>query len=207
MFFQTTKSKLFFSLILLALFSFSCDSNRDGDADNSSFFDFSSDTDKAVQLVSEANTELKRIKILYNDNQNALQELKEASKNRDIEKVKTISNMLVYVINDGFILAHSAKSKVERAQELNIHQDYKDYLSLKEESLEKQMEAFQFLHDAARILRDSAGSQDKDQIEQSRLVFKEKEENFEKTMEEAKKISKQADDLAKESIRNAGSSP
>ena len=198
-----TKTLLLSCLILLSAFNFSCKSNTDESEDNSSLFDFSSDAEKAVGLVEEANKELKRIKILYNENQNSLKDLKEASKNRNSEKVKTISKELVYAINTGFVFADSAKSKIEEAQELNIHQDYKDYLSLKEQSLEKQIEAFQFLYDAAELLHDTAGSQDKELIEKSRFAFKEKEENFQMKMEEAKKISLQADELAKESLKRA----
>lgn len=198
-----TKTLLLSCLILLSVFTFSCQSNTGESADNSSLFDFSSDAEKAVGLVGQANDELKRIKILYNENQNSLKDLKEASKNKDAEKVKTISKLLVDAINTGFVFADSAKSKIKEAQELNIHQDYKDYLSLKEQSLEKQLEAFQFLYDAAQLLHDTVGSQDKEQIEKSRFVFKEKEENFQMKMEEAKKISIQADELAKESLKRS----
>lgn len=190
-------------LILLSAFIFSCGADVSDNENDSGFFDFSSDTEKAVKLIEEANNELRRIKNLYNQNQTSLKELKEANQNRASEKVKFISRNLVDVINDGFVIADSAKSKVIEAQKFNIHQDYKDYLSLKEQSLEKQIEAFQFLYDAAKLLSDTAGSEDKQQIEKARFVFKEKEENFQSRMEEAKKISLEADDLAKESMTRA----
>lgn len=198
-----TKTLLLSCLILLSAFAFSCQSTVSENDDNSGLFDFSSDTEKAVERVRQANDELKRIKILYNENQQVLKELKEASKNRESEKVKTISDALMYAINDGFVFADSAKSKIKEAQELNIHEDYKDYLGMKEQSLTMQTEAFQFLYDAAKLLRDTAGSQDKELIEKSRFIFKEKEENFQKKMEEAKKISLQADELAKESMQRS----
>ena len=198
-----TKTLLLSCLILFSVFTFSCKSNTAENDDNSGFFDFSSDTEKAVALIEEANDELKRIKILYNENQNSLKDLKEASKNGESEKVKLISKELVYAINTGLVFADSAKSKIEEAQELNIHQDYKDYLSLKEQSLEKQMEAFQFLYAAAELLQNTTGSQNKEQIEKARFVFKEKEEKFQAKMEEAKKISIQADELAKESLKRS----
>ena len=197
------KTALLFSLILLSAFAFSCQSDTAGTDANSSFFDFSSDTEKAVELVQAANDELRRIKILYNENQDTLKDLKEASQKGESEKVKIISKTLVDTINTGFVFADSAKSKIREAQELNIHQDYKDYLGMKEQSLDKQVEAFQFLYDAAKLLSDTAGSQDKEQAEKARFVFKEKEENFQLKMEEAKKISAQADDLAKESMQRA----
>lgn len=190
-------------LILLSAFVFSCRSDAVETDDNASLFDFSSDTEKAVELVGSANDELMRIKILYNENQNTLKDLKEASQNRDSEKVKLISKTLLDTITTGFVFADSAKSKIEEAEDLNIHQDYKDYLGLKKQSLEKQVEAFQFLYEAVSLLSDTAGEQDKDQAEKARFVFKEKEENFQARMEEAKKISAQADNLAKESMQRA----
>lgn len=197
------KIALLTCLILISAYAFSCKSDTAGTDDNTSLFDFSSDMEKAVELVQAANDELMRIKILYNENQNSLKDLQEATQKGEAEKVKIISKTLVDTINTGFVFADSAKSKIKEARELNIHQDYKDYLGLKEQSLDKQVEAFQFLYDAAKLLSDTAGAQDKGQAERARFVFKEKEENFKLKMEEAKKISALADDLAKESMQRA----
>lgn len=196
-------SLIIFSFLLFGIVFSACTKTTD-DADNSSVFDFSSDdTEKAVELIQEANDELKRIKILYNENETALKELREASKNQDVARIKQISNDLVYVINDGFIFADSAKSKIDEAQQMNINPQFKDYLGLKEDSLDLQIEAFKFLHEAARLLRDSAGSQNKEEMEKAKLVFREKDENFKKKMEEAAQKSQQADDLAKNAMRES----
>lgn len=190
-------------LILLLLFCLiaSC-KKTETDADNSSILDFSSDdTEKAIALIQEANDELKRIKILYNENESDLKNLREASKNQDAARTKQIANDLVYVINDGFIFADSAKSKIDEAQQLNINPQFKDYLGLKEDSLDLQIEAFKNLHEAARLLRDGAGSQNKEEIEAAKIIFKEKDDNFKKKMEEAKQKSVQADELAKNAMQ------
>lgn len=179
----------------------SCKSAETGD-DNSSILDFSSDdTEKAIALIQEANDELKRIKILYNENETDLKNLREASKNQDAARTKQIANDLVYVINDGFIFADSAKTKIDEAQALNINPQFKDYLGLKEDSLDLQIEAFKNLHEAARLLRDGAGSQNKEEIEAAKIIFKEKDDNFKKKMEEAKQKSVQADELAKNAMQ------
>ncbi len=191
---------LIFPILLCFVFS-SC-KKSETEADNAGIFDFSADeTEKAVQLVGDANEELKRIKILYNENETALKDLREASKKQDFPKVKQISNDLVYVINDGFIFADSAKSKIDEAQQLKINPQFKDYLGLKEDSLDLQIEAFKSLHEAARLLRDSAGTQNKDEMEKAGLVFKEKDDNFKKKMEEAKQKSLQADEVAKNAMK------
>lgn len=195
--------KLLILLLIILLCGFSCGkTNTESDNDDDpSFFDFSSDRDKAVKLIMNANDELKRIKILYTENREKLEELKAATKNQDLPKVKEVSNDLVYTINDGFIFADSARSKIEEAQNLNINQEFKDYLALKEESLDKQVEAFKFLHEAARVMRDSFGSGDKEKIEAARQNFLEKEKSFQAKMEEARKVSEQGDALYKETLK------
>ncbi len=198
------RSSLIFIFSMLLCFAFSACNSVETDSNNAGVFDFSSDdTEKAIVLIQEANDELKRIKILYNENETALKQLREASKNQDIERIKEISNALVYVINDGFIFADSAKSKIDEAQQLNINPQFKDYLGLKEDSLDLQIEAFKFLHEAARLLRDSAGSQNKEELEKAKIIFKEKDENFKKKMEEAAQKSQQADELAKNALKEA----
>lgn len=189
-------------IILLFSLAFSSCKKAETSLDNSSILDFSSDdTEKAVALIQEANDELRRIKILYNENESDLKNLREATKNQDAAKIKQISNDLVYVINDGFIFADSAKSKIDEAQQLNINPQFKDYLGLKEDSLDLQIEAFKSLHEAARLMRDGAGSQNKEEIERAKIAFKEKDDTFKKKMEEAKQKSVQADELAKNAMQ------
>ena len=195
------KSKLLVLLLTVLLCGFSCGKNTgENDDDDTGFFDFTSDRDKAVKLIDDANEELKRIKILYTENRKKLEDLKEATKAQDLPKVREISNDLVYTINDGFIFADSARSKIEEAQNLSINQEFKDYLSLKSESLDKQVEAFTFLHEAARVMRDSFGSGDLGQIEAARQNFLEKEKSFQAKMEEARKLSEEGDAFYKDTM-------
>lgn len=189
---------LFAALICLFVFS-AC-----GKKDASEGFDilsFSDDTTDAAKLVEEANQDLNKIKILYKKNEVQLDELKAAMSGKDIETVKKITDDLVYVLNDGMSLGESAVEKIGKAQQKNIDADFKDYLSLKEESLRKQLEAFEHRRQAARLLRDSFGTADLKKYEEAIARFKEKEENFIKTMEESKVISKKANDLAKQSSK------
>lgn len=193
--------RLILILLIYICFIASCKKVETGD-DNSSIVSFSTDdTEKAIALIQEANDELRRIKILYNENESDLKNLREAAKNQDVAKIKQIANDLVYVINDGFIFADSAKSKIDDAQQLNINSQFKDYLGLKEDSLDLQIEAFKSLHEAARLMRDGAGSQNKEEIELAKLSFKEKDDTFKKKMEEAKQKSVQADELAKNAMQ------
>jgi hypothetical protein len=196
-------NKVFFKVTLAALiylFIFSaCQKNETSDSFD--VLNFSDDTTAAAELVSEANEDLNRIKVMYKKNEVHREELITAMGDKNTEKVKEITDNLVYVINDGIGLGEEAVKKIGRAQDMNINQDFKEYLGLKEESLEKQLEAFENLRQAVRVLRDSFGTNDPKQIEQGKSVFKEKDEIFVKTMAEAKEISKRANELAKESSK------
>ena len=172
--------------------------------DTSEGFDvlsFSDDTTAAAELVSQANEDLNKIKVMYKKNEVQRDELIAAISEKDAEKVKKITDDLVYLINDGMALGEGAVEKISRAQQMNINSDFKDYLSLKEESLRKQLEAFESRRQAVRLLRDSFGTNDPALVEKAKAGFKEKEENFAKTMEASKEISKKANDLAKEASK------
>lgn len=171
------------------------------DAESADLLNFSDDTTAAAQFVSEANEDLNKIKVKYKENEKKREELKDAIKNNEVEKVKQISDDLVYIINDGMVLGESAIEKIGKAQEMNINPDFKEYLELKELSLQKQMDAFENYRQAARSLRDGYNPKDEKQREAVKTEFATRNENFQKIMEEAKKYSKQANDLAKNSAK------
>ena len=172
--------------------------------DSSEGFDvmsFSDDATAAAQLVEQANQDLNKIKVLYKKNEVKREELIAAMGDKDTEKVKKITDDLVYLINDGMALGESAVEKISQAQQMNINADFKDYLSMKEESLRKQLTAFESRRLAVRLLRDSFGTNDPTLVEKAKLEFKEKEEIAVKTLEESKEISKKANEFAKESSK------
>ena len=192
-------SKILFTVLAGLLIFSACKKT-----DSSEGFDvlsFSDETTTAAQLVEQANQDLNKIKVMYKKNEVQLEDLKAAMSARDIETVKKITNELVYLINDGMALGESAIEKISQAQQMNINPDFKEYLSLKETSLRKQMEAFESRRQAAILLRDSFGTNDPAMIEKAKAGFKEKEEKSIKTLEEAKKISKEANEFAKESSK------
>ncbi len=157
------------------------------------------DTEKAIELIGEANQNLRSIRVLYNNNDSKVDELKEALDSQDIEKVKTLTEDLSRIITDGYVLAESALEKIEKTQELDIHTDWKDYLRLKQESIEMQIKAFNYRRDSARLFKEKFGGKDKLQMVQAKQTFLKNEENYAKNMAEAKKKNVEADELAKES--------
>ncbi len=162
---------------------------------------FSDETTEAAKLVTDANEDLNKIKVLYKKNESKREELKTALKDNNSEAVKKISDELVYIINDGMALGESAIEKIEDAAEMSINDDFKEYLSLKQESLQKQMDAFENYRQAARVLRDGYNPKDERQKDKVKAEFVERDTNFQKIMESSREYSKKANDLAKESLK------
>ena len=192
-----------YSLIVLALLSLGVllSACSKGDSNISDLLEFSDDTTAAAQLVTEANEDLNKIKVKYKENEAKREELKDAMKSNDSEKVKKVADDLVYIINDGMALGESAIEKIGKAQEMSINSDFKQYLQLKELSLQKQMDAFENYRQAARVLRDGYNPKDEKQRETIKAEFAKRDDNFHKIMDEAKEYSKQAIKLAKESAK------
>ena len=162
---KTLKILLVFSLI----FTFACKKS-----DDSSILDFTDDTDKAVKLIDSANKDLKEIKKLYKANENRVEDLKIAMKNKNVEEAKKIANDAVYAINDGMALGIKAVEKIEKAKNLDINRDFREYLDLKEKSLRKLMEAFELRREIALALRNGYDPENTKQREIVLAEFTEK---------------------------------
>lgn len=159
------------------------------------------DTKEAVDLINDANSDLKKIKAIYKDNMGKTVELKAAMSNKENEKVKEIAGNLVTEIDNGVTLGESAYQKIEKAKELNINETYKQYLDMKSEALRKQLEAFEYRRKSAILLRDSFGGKEQKDLEVTKLKFKELDDNFQKLMEEGRTLSEDANELAKEAAQ------
>ncbi|MGI8668520.1 MAG: hypothetical protein ACR2J3_01595 [Aridibacter sp.] len=198
--YKSTK-QYFIWVFLVFLCLTACKTSGGNSTDSGGLLGSSDDTAEAVQLIEDANNNLKRIKILYTENNQKFDEFKKALANKDIEKVKQLADELQYAINDGYVLAESAKEKIAKAQELNINQAFKEYLQLKEASLDMQIKAFDFRRQSAKLFRDKFGTDDTLQLKTAQETFKQNEENFAKFMKDAEDLSKQADEIAKESLK------
>lgn len=159
------------------------------------------ETSDAGRLVEEANADLTKIKVLYKENEGKREELKKALEANDAVQVKKIADDVVFLINDGAGFGKSAIDKLSQAQDLNANDDYKEYLRLKEEALKRQLEAFENYRQAARSLRDNYDPKNVQLREKVKEEFKTRSENYQKIMEKAREFSKQANELAKESLK------
>jgi Mg2+ and Co2+ transporter CorA len=185
------------ALIILVLLS-SCKSS--GRSDGPSIFSID-ETAEAGKIVASANDDLTKIKVLYKENEGKREEIKKAMEVDDAARVKKIADDVVYLINDGFDEAQNAIDKIERAQEMQINDDYREYLRLKEDSLKRELEAFENYRQAARTLRDNYDPKNAAMRDKVKEDFKNRVENYRKLMEEARDYSNRANVLAKDALR------
>jgi hypothetical protein len=193
---------LFFCLSAV-LWLISCRSSRSSDQGKLNVFGLTDQTQEAAELVEQANADLKKIRKMYKENQNKIEDLKSAMNEKRVEDVRKIADDLVYIINDGFVLGESAIAKISKAEEMNINETYREYLQKKKVSLQKQMEAFEFRRQFAMLLRDEFGTKDKFEVEKVKSEFRTREENFQTYMEKARELSGEANQLAKEAMQQA----
>lgn len=183
--------------VVVLFFSACITTGRDG----IELFGPSDETAEAATIVSEANKELTRIKVLYRDNENKRQELKNALEANNAAEVKQISEDVVQIINEGMNLGTSAIDKIEQAREMQINDDYKEYLRLKSEALKKQLDAFEQYRQAARTLRDNYDPKNSQLRAKVKQEFDQRSENYRNIMEKARDLSSQANELYKASLR------
>lgn len=165
------------------------------------------ETAEAAKLVQEANQDLTKIKKLYSENEGddetegKRQQLKKALEANDEAQVKKISDEVVYIINDGMDFAKSAIEKVQQAQDMNVNDDYKEYLRLKELALSKQVEAFEQYRQAARALRDNYDPNNEQLRAKVKVEFDQRSDKYRELMEKARDYSSEANELAKDAMR------
>jgi len=158
------------------------------------------ETADAGNVVREANDQLKQIKQRFKDNEPRLEELQAALKEKNSEKVKSIADQLVTEIDAGTRAGEDAINKLRTAQEKNINEDYKEYLSLKIQALERYVEAFEERRQIAIFLREKYDPKSDAQRKIFKDEFDKREEKFKEIMEEARQSSEEANRLAKESL-------
>lgn len=186
-------------VLLCSVFTFSC--KRTGDSSGFDLLGPVDETAEAAKIVAEANEDLTRIKVLYKENEGKREELKKAMEANDTEKAKKIADDVVYLINDGMAFGESAVDKIQKAQEMQINDDYREYLRLKEDALKRQLEAFENYRQAARTLRTKYDPKNAAMRDAVKEEFKTRNENYRKMMEEARDFSNRANELAKAALK------
>jgi hypothetical protein len=194
-------SRFFIKILLLLSFSllFSACPKTNNSSQTGGILSFD-ETEAAGNEVKEANDQLKLIKQRFKDNENRLDELQAAMKGKNPEKVREIADELVTQINAGTEVGEDAINKLRVAQEKNINEDYKEYLGLKIQALERYVEAFEERRQAAILLRDGYDPKNAAKREQVIAAFKEREDKFKEIVQSARELSEEANRLARESL-------
>jgi len=195
---KVTLKILCVSMSLWLILSTACSTNN-GPTQTSSIFS-TDETEAAGDTVKEANNVLKAIKQRFKDNEPRLEELQNALKAKDSDKVRAIADQLITEINAGSEAGEDAVTKLRAARDKNINDDYRQYLDLKITALEKYVEAFEERRQAAILLRDGYDPKSAAKRDQVTAAFMEREKNFQKIIEEARQSSEEANRLAKESL-------
>lgn len=163
----------------------------------------SDETADAGKVVYDANQDLTKIKVLYEQNEGKREELKSAMEKNDVERTKKIADEVVTLINNGDAFGRSAIDKLQKAQEMEVNSEYREYLRLKEESLKLELDAFENYRQAARSLRDNFDPKNDALREKVKVEFKARNENYRSTMEKARAKSKEANEVAKAALSNS----
>lgn len=172
---------------------------------------FEDDTKAAMALIKSANEDLQEIKKLYEASEGDVDkpgkrlQLKQALEANDAAAVRKIADEVNFLIVDGMNFAKTAIEKIQQAQELDINEDYREYLRLKEAALKKQVDAFEQYRQSARSLRDNYDPQNDAVRAKVKEEFDDRTDKYRRLMEEARDLSSLANELAKEAIqREAG---
>ena len=160
----------------------------------------SDQTADAGQVVADANEDLKKIKVLYDNNIDKREDLKKALEANNAADVKRLSGEIVDLISDGKANGTDALTKLQKAQEMQINDDYREYLRLKEESIKKELDAFENYRQAARTLRDNYDPKNSSVRDKVKEDFKARSDNYSKIMDSARADSAQANVIAKSAL-------
>lgn len=176
------------ALVLLASFALACGALKNLGGNSLA---------EANKLVQEANDELKAVDRIAEENEEKVDALDKADKANNSTEVKQLLDDLMKAIDEGLKHGETAADKLDRASKMNVDDKYKEYLSLKSQSLRKQVEAFKERKEAAKIMRDNYDNPDKSAMQKAKDDFKKKNSNYKKLLSEAKELSKKADDIAR----------
>lgn len=177
------------SLLLLASLVLACSSLKK--------LTGNSGIDEANKLVQSANEDLKEINKIAQSNKDQESRINKLLNANDFNAAKQAMDDTVKAIDDGLARGKSAAEKFEKASKLDIDQVYREYLTLKSQSVRKTVEAFEELKKAITILRDNIGGTDKAALKRAQQDAIKSGENFDRLIAEAVKLDRDADDIAR----------
>lgn len=155
------------------------------------------DIDEANQLNQSAGEDIREIERIVQENKNRESEVTRALNSGKMEAAKKIMDDSIKAIDRGLEKGQSAADKFDKASKLDIDATIKEYLSLRTQSVNKAIEAFKELRRGVITLRDATGSTDKAATEKAKNDIQQSSERFEKLINEAERLERQADEIAR----------
>lgn len=183
-------------LLILAILGLGCGKSDSGSLTQS--LGFTDETAEASALVNKANEDLREIRKIQKTNLGKLDTLKEAMGDRDAARTRQILDELITAMNDGLALGSTASARIDEATDKKTNEKFNEYLRLKQQALEKQLDAFKFRLEVAKTLRDKFGTNDQSAVENAKGDFTRQEDNFQKLWEAAEDLNDRANRLARE---------
>lgn len=185
------------ALLFCVLFAGSCVSS-------SGILGTPDETAEAAKLIEAANADLTEIKKLYMENEQLRPRLAEALRTNNAAEVKATCEAAIKLITDGTEFGKNAISKISEAREMSINDTYEKYLKLKQDSLERHLEAFAKFRLAAIALRDNYDPANPDVREKVTVEFENRSMQYREITERARAYSLQANELYQDTIQQQG---
>lgn len=157
------------------------------------------DIDEANGLNQSAGQDIREIERIVQENKHRESEVTRALNANDYTAAKRIMDDSVKAIDRGLEKGQSAADKFDKASKLDVDGTIKEYLSLRAQSVNKAIEAFKELRRGIITLRDATGSTDKATTEKAKNDIQQSSERFDKLINEAERLERQADEIARRS--------
>jgi Mg2+ and Co2+ transporter CorA len=155
------------------------------------------DIGEANKLNQSAGEDIRQIEKIVQENKNRESEVTRALNANDYAEAKRLMDDSVKAIDEGLLKGQSAADKFDKASKLDVEATIKEYLSLRAQSVNKAIEAFKELRRGIITLRDATGSTDKAATEKAKNEIQQSSEKFDKLINEAERLERQADEIAR----------
>jgi Mg2+ and Co2+ transporter CorA len=180
----------FLGLLILAVFVLGCNQLKNLSGGGS--------LAEANKLIDSANQDLTEVGKIADDNRDKESQISKQINANDNDGAKQSINDALKAIDQGLEKAKSAADKFDKASKLDLDPKVKQYLSLKAQSVQKSVQAFEELKKGLTAIRDTLGSSDKAARDKAKKDTQEASENYDKLMSDSQSLERQADDIAKE---------
>lgn len=157
----------------------------------------SGELDEANSLNRSAGEDIREIERIVQENKNREAEVTRALNTNDYAAAKKMMDDSIKAIDEGLEKGQSAADKFDKASKLDVDATIKEYLTLRAQSVNKAIEAFKELRRGIISLRDATGSIDKAATEKARNEIQLSSANFDKLINEAERLERQADEIAR----------